>query len=171
MDRMASIELAMKNEKTEMEFYTREASRSRNALAKAMFETLAHDELEHMTRITGLHAKLTQTGSWPETVKLEVAGTNIATVIDKTLDHVGSATEHDDDDVAAIKRAITFETNGERFYAELTRVCENPQEKEFFSFLSGIEREHKLSLTDTLAYLVDPEAWLEQHERSGLDGA
>jgi rubrerythrin len=171
MDRMASIELAMKNERTEMVFYTREASRSRNPLAKAMFDTLARDEREHMTRITALHEKLTKAGSWPETVKIEVAGTNIATVIDATLDHVGSASEHDDDDVAAIKRAIAFETNGEKFYGELAKACENPKEQEFFAFLSGIEREHKLSLTDTLAYLVDPEAWLEQHERSGLDGA
>lgn len=171
MDRMASIELAMKNEKTEMEFYKREAARSRNPLAKAMFDTLARDEQEHMTRITALHEKLITQGSWPETVKIEVAGTNIATIIDSTLDHVGSASDHDDDDVTSIKRAIAFETNGERFYGDLAKTCENPKEKEFFSFLSGIEREHKLSLTDTLAYLVDPEAWLAQHERSGLDGA
>lgn len=171
MDRMASIELALKNEKTEMEFYQREAARSRNPLARAMFETLAQDEKEHMTRIAALHDKLIKAGSWPETVKIEVAGTNIATVIDTTLDRVGSSSDHDDDDVTSIKRAIAFETNGEKFYGDLARVCENPKEKEFFSFLSGIEREHKLSLTDTLAYLVDPEAWLEQHERSGLDGA
>jgi rubrerythrin len=171
MDRMASIELAMRNEKTEMEFYVRESARSRNPLAKAMFDTLARDEREHMTRVAALHEKLTKAGSWPETVAIEVAGTNITKVIASVLDEVGSAADHDDDDVASIKRAIVFETNGERFYGELAKACENPKEREFFDFLSGIEREHKLSLTDTLAYLVDPEAWLEQHERSGLDGA
>jgi rubrerythrin len=171
MDHMASIELAMKNERTEMEFYMRESARSRNPLAKAMFDTLAGDEREHMTRITALHGKLTKSGAWPETVKIEVAGTNVSQVIDNTLTKVGSAVDHDDDDIVAVQRAIAFETNGERFYGELAKACENPKEKEFFAFLSGIEREHKLSLTDTLAYLVDPEAWLEQHERSGLDGA
>jgi len=171
MDRMASIELALKNEETEMKFYQGEAARSKNPLAKAMFDTLARDEREHMERIQGLHGKLTAEGSWPETVKIDVAGTNVKKVLDELVGNVGSAEDHDDDDTKAIKRAIAFETNGEKFYAELARVCENPKEREFFDFLSTIEREHKLSLTDTLAYLEDPSAWLEEHERAGLDGA
>ena len=171
MDRMSSIELALKNEKTEMKFYLGEAARSKNPLAKAMFDTLARDEREHMTRIQGLHGKLTSEGNWPETVKIDVAGSNIKEILQDIVKQAGSAEDHDDDDIKAIKRAIGFETNGEKFYAELAQTCENPKEKEFFSFLSGIEREHKLSLTDTLGYLEDPESWLEQHERSGLDGA
>lgn len=171
MDRMASIELAMTNEKTEMEFYQHEAARSKNPLARAMFEILARDEQEHMTRITKLHAKLVSAGSWPETVQIEVAGTNIRDVLDGMVADTGSAEDHDDDDTRAIERAIAFETNGEKFYAELARSCANPMEQKLFAFLSGIEREHRLSLTDTLHYLQDPESWLEQHERSGLDGA
>lgn len=171
MDRMASIELAMKNEKTEMQFYKNESARSKNPLAKAMFDTLAHDEAEHMARITKLHGKLTKDGSWPQEVSIEVDGTTITQVLDGLVGKEGSTENHDDDDVKAIKRAIEFETGGEKFYAELAETCENPKEKEFFAFLSRIEREHKLSLTDTLGYLEDPESWLEQHERAGLDGA
>ena len=169
MERMSSIELALKNEKTEMEYYKAQAARSRNPLAKAMFDTLARDEAEHMARIKKLHGKLTSDGSWPEDVPIEVAGTNIKDVLEGL---VGKETaDHDDDDIEAIKKAIGFETNGEKFYRELAQVCENPKEKEFFEFLSGIEREHKLSLTETLAYLEDPEAWHAEHERAGLDGA
>ena len=171
MDRMSSIELALKNEKTEMEFYRGESARSKNPLAKAMFDTLARDEAEHMARIKKLHGKLVDSGSWPEEVTIEVAGTNIKDVLDGIVGKEGSAENHDDDDVKAIKRAIGFETNGEQFYAELSKACENKQEQEFFQFLSTIEREHKLSLTDTLAYLESPETWLEEHERAGLDGA
>ena len=72
---------------------------------------------------------------------------------------------------AAIQKAIDFEARGEKFYEELAEACENPQEQQFFEFLSEIEREHRLSLVDTLAYLQDPQAWLEQHERITLDGA
>jgi rubrerythrin len=168
---MASIELAMKNEKTEMEFYKGEAARSKNPLAKAMFDTLARDEAEHMARIKKLHAKLIADGSWPEEVAIAVAGTNIKDVLEGLVGQEGSAADHDDDDVAAIKRAIGFETGGEKFYEDLSKACENAMEKEFFEFLSSIEREHKLSLTATLAYLVDPQSWHEEHERSGLDGA
>jgi len=60
MKYMASFDLALKNEKSEMDFYLNEAARSRNQLAKAMFNTLARDEEEHIIRIRALHEKLTR---------------------------------------------------------------------------------------------------------------
>ena len=171
MDRMSSIELALMNEQKEMEYYGRHAERSRNPLAKAMFETLARDEAEHMTRIRGLHGKLVEGGTWPEDVAIDVAGTNVRQVLGSMVGTDGAAEGTERDDVEAIRQGIEFETRGEKFYAELAQVCDNPMEKTFFEFLSGIEREHRLSLTDTLHYLEDPETWLEQHGRAGLDGA
>jgi rubrerythrin len=171
MDRMSSIELALKNEETEMKFYRGEAARSKNPVAKAMFDTLARDEQEHMERIKGLHGKLVESGAWPDAVTIEVAGTNIKEVLEGLVGQQGSAEDQTQDDIAAIKRGIEFETQGEKFYRELAEACTNPKEKEFFRFLSGIEREHRLSLTDTLGYLESPENWLEEHEKSGLDGA
>ncbi len=171
MDRMASIELALHNERTEMGFYRNEARRSKNPLARAMFDNLARDEQEHMTRIQDLHRKLLSEGRWPEEVPLRVQDTDIRQTLDRVAHLDGSAADHDDDDARAIERAIAFEERGEKFYRELADACENPQEKEFFAFLSGIEREHRLSLVDSLAYLKDPRAWLEQHEKIGLDGA
>jgi rubrerythrin len=136
-----------------------------------MFETLARDEAEHMARIKGLHGKLVAAGSWPENVAIQVAGTDIRETLERLVRTDGAAEEHDDDDVKAIKAGIEFETKGEKLYAELAKACENVAERTFFAFLSGIEREHRLSLTDTLHYLEDPESWLTTHERGGLDGA
>lgn len=171
MDRMASIELALKNEQTEMEWYQNEAKRSRNPLAKAMFQNLARDEQEHMTRIQALHGKLLSDGKWPEAMPITVAGTVITETLNGLVGKTGSAKDHDDDDEAAIRKAIDFETKGELFYKDLAKACANPQEKAFFDFLAGIEREHRLSLTDTLAYLEDPAGWMEAHEKITLDGA
>ena len=171
MDRMASIELALKNEKTEMEFYLNESSRSKNPLARAMFDNLAKDEQEHMERITKLHQRLLSDGKWPEQMPIEVAGTDVKKTLDSLVSKAGSAEDHDDDDVRALEKAIAFEAKGSKFYAELAQVCDNPMERNFFSFLSRIEREHHLSLTDSLAYLKDPEAWSMERERAGLDGA
>ena len=171
MDRMASIELALMNEQTEMKFYLQEAKRSQNKLARAMFENLAKDEGEHMARIQKLHAKLLQSGAWPRDVVLEVAGTNVREVLTGLANKRDAAMDHTDDDLKALQKAERFETNGARFYGELANACDNPQEKTFFQFLSRIEREHQLSITDTLAYLQDPAAWMMQHERAGFDGA
>ena len=105
MDRMSSIELALKNEKTEMEFYLNESRRSKNPLATAMFQTLARDEKEHMTRIQGLHEKLLAGGGWPRDVRIEVAGTDIREVLDGLVSKTGSAESHDDDDIQALENA------------------------------------------------------------------
>ena len=171
MDRISSIEFAIKNEAAEMEYYGAEAARSNNPVAQELFKNLAEDEKEHMTRLKAFHAKLTENGSWPEDVPIEVAGTNIKNVLKNLAGDHASATAHDDDDIAALKKGIEFETNGHKFYAELAGVCSNPQEKAFFEFLSQIEREHMLSIQDSLEYLTDPEAWYERNGRAGLDGA
>ncbi len=170
MDRMSSIKLAIKNETAEMAFYLNEARRSSNPVAQALFETLAADEKEHMTRIRGLHEKLTADGSWPEEMPIEVDGTNIKSVLSSLGRDANTTAKHDGDDISALKKGIEFENNGAKFYAELAEACDNPQEAKFFRFLSGIEREHMLSIQDSLFYLEDPEGWLESKERVGLDG-
>lgn len=171
MDRMASIELALKNEETEMHWYQNEAKRSRNPLAQSMFQNLARDEAEHMRRVKALHEKLLADGAWPEDMPIEVAGTEITKTLESRVAETGSAKDHDHDDEEALRKAIAFEGKGEQFYKDLAAACDNPQEKQFFTFLSEIEREHRLSLTDSLAYLEDPKGWIEQHERINLDGA
>lgn len=170
MDRMPSIELAIRNETAEMDYYLAEAKRSKNPVAKRLFETLAEDEQEHMTRLRALHGRLTADGSWPADVPIEVAGTNVKQVLE-SLGRDRESAAHEDDDIAALNKGIGFEQNGSKFYAELAEACDNPQERKFFSFLAGIEREHMLSIQDSLFYLEDPQGWLEEKERSGLDGA
>lgn len=170
MDRISSIELAIKNEKAEMEYYHGEAERSRSPVAKSLFETLAADEREHMTRLRALHEKLTADGSWPEDVPIDVEGTNISAVLKDVARDQVSANDHDLDDIGALKKGIEFEASGSKFYADLADACDNLQEKKFFAFLSQIEREHMLSIQDSLFYLEDPEGWFESKERAGLDG-
>jgi rubrerythrin len=136
-----------------------------------MFKNLARDEEEHMKRIGALHEKLVAKGSWPEDLPITVAGTQIAATLRSLVGATGAAKDHDDDDEAALRRAVDFEAKGELLYKDLAKACTNPQERTFFEFLSGIEREHRLSLVDSLAYLENPQAWLEQHEKVSLDGA
>jgi len=171
MDRMASIELALRNEKTEEAFYRNESRRSKNPLAKEIFDMLAKDEQEHARRIGELHGKLVGGGKWPTDVPIEVAGTNVKNVLSGLLRRAGASEEHDDDDVAALKKAIEFESKGADLYAKLADSSTNPMEKSFFSFLAGIEREHHGSLADALAYLENPEDYMMRQGRGGLDGA
>ena len=170
MDKIASIELAIANEKTEMEFYQQEANRTDNELAKQIFIQLAKDESEHMQRIQELHHKLMQDGSWPTDLPLSIAGTQVRQDFEELVTKRSSAEDATNADIAALQHAIEFEQKGYRFYMKLAEACSNPAEKAFFNFLSRIEREHYLSLDETLQYLEDPHSWLLVHERVYLDG-
>jgi rubrerythrin len=170
MDRMASIEMALKNERTEMQFYLDHAKRSKNPLARAMFQTCARDEAEHMSRIQHLHERLIAAGSWPAEMPIEVSGSNIKDVLDAQIGKK-DAEDHDMDDEKALEHAAAFESRGMEFYEKLALVCENPAERGFFTFLATIEREHYLSISETLFYLRDPEAWYEEKEKIHIDGA
>ncbi|MBI5499059.1 MAG: ferritin family protein [Deltaproteobacteria bacterium] len=171
MDRMASIELALKNEQTEMAYYRAEAKRSTNPLARAMFETLARDEEEHARRLRGLHERLLAKGCWPLDLAVEVQGTNIRSVLDGLVARVSSAIHCEEDDIEALRKAAKFEASGAKFYATLSDACENPMEKSFFRFLAGIEREHLLSIEASLSFFQDPEGFNLARDKGGLDGA
>jgi rubrerythrin len=123
-----------------------------------------------MTRLRELHEKLTADGSWPEDVPIEVEGTNIKSVLKNIVRDQVSTKDHYLDDIGALKKGIDFEAAGSKFYADLAEACDNPEEKKFFTFLSQIEREHMLSMQDSLFYLEDPEGWFERSERAVLDG-
>src|SRR3990172_3839267 len=56
-------------------------------------------------------------------------------------------------------------------FKKMGEEVDKSMEKEFYQFLAGIEREHRLSLEDTYEYFRDPASWLRIKERHHLDGA
>lgn len=170
-ERIKALEVALNNESRERDFYLKHAERTRNALGKSMFASIASDEDEHYNRILNLHKRLIQEGKWPETVPIEVKGTEVKNVLNKFVASVDTSSKVDTGDLEAVKIAIDFETKGEKFYSDLAKSVENPMEKKFYEFLAFIEREHRLSLQDTLEYFQDPAGWFRVKERHTIDGA
>ena len=169
--RLHAIDVALNNELKERDFYLKNAERTVNALGKAMFQQIADEELEHYERLKQLHEAWEKEGKWPTTVPLTVNETRVKNVLVETIQEVEKMPEGDDDDLAAIRSALEFEAQGAKFYADLHDAVSDPKEKKFFALLASIENEHYLSLKDTEEYFLDPQAWYEKHERSGLDGA
>jgi rubrerythrin len=161
----------MKNEQAEKHFYLEQARRTRNVVARVLFEALAADEDEHKRRLAKLYQKLKSDGSWPESVPLEVAGTDVRQRLFAIARDTAEVAAHDADDMNALRKAESFEAAGSALYQDLSAACANPREASFFGILAGIEREHLLSVRDSISYLEDPGAWLSAKERAGLDGA
>jgi rubrerythrin len=168
--RLTSLEVALNNEARERDFYLRHAERTRHPLGKSMFETIAADESEHYQRILELHQKLQEAGKWPEDLPLKVKETDVKSILEKVVAAVGTGPRADADDLEAVKIAIDFEARGEQFYQGLHDSVEDPKEKAFFGMLAAFEREHRLSLEDTLLYFNDPEGWFQMKEGPRLDG-
>jgi rubrerythrin len=170
-ERINALELALNNEKNEREFYLEHAKRTKNPLGRTMFREIADDELEHYERLKELHEKWEKSQKWPESVPLVVKQTNVGNMLKNILKQLDGKEETDNDYLKAVEIAAEFESKGMNFYAQLRDGVSDPREKAFFELLSGIEREHYLSLKDIEEYLKDPEGWLRRTERHTFDGA
>ena len=170
-ERMSALEIALRNEMNEHNFYLKNAARTANPLGRAMFEQIAAEELEHYERLKQLADNWKKDKKWPETVPLKVKDTAVRAVFGKTAQAATKAAAGDSDDLAAVRTAIEFEAKGAKFYADLRDKSTDPREKAFFGLLASIEQEHFASLKDTEEYFIDPAAWYQKHESTGLDGA
>ncbi|HNR89351.1 MAG TPA: ferritin family protein [Spirochaetota bacterium] len=170
-ERLNALEVALNNEMNERQFYLNNAERTRNPVGKAMFARIADDELEHYEMLKKLHAEWTANGKWPDTVPLTVNKTSVKTILQRMVDESKDAPASDSDDLAAVQAAAQFESKGVDLYRELAEASTDKKEKEFFMLLSGIEREHFLSLKDMEEFIRNPSAWYTAKERHGMDGA
>ena len=170
-DRLDALEIALSNEMQEHEFYKMCAEKTDNPLGKAMFETIAKEELEHYERLKQVYEVWQKNQSWPETIPLKVNKTEVQNVLKNVLKKLSASPQTDRDDLEAIRTAIDFECDGVMYYDLLKQAATEPNERAFFNLMSNIEHEHYCSLKDTEELLIDPAAWHRIREKSGLDGA
>jgi len=170
-DRLNALDVALKNEMSEHEFYLKNAERTKNPVGKAMFQQIAADELEHYERLKQLHESWAKDKKWPDTVPLKVKETVVKDVLKDVIKKAANAPAGDADDLKALEEAIDFEGQGATYYARLRDNVTDPKEKAFFELLANIEHEHYVSLKDAEEYMKDPASWYRKAERSGLDGA
>ena len=169
-ERLNALEMALKNEMTERNFYLHNAARTSNALGKAMFAQIAEDELEHYERLSQLAELWKKDQKWPETIPLKVKETAVKAIFGTAAKGTANSSG-DEDDLKAVRVAIDFEAKGAQFYAELRDKSADPKEKAFFELLANIEHEHFTSLKDTEEFFINPAGWYQKQESSGLDGA
>ncbi len=164
-NRIKSIEIALENETKERDFYLRHAQRTQNPVGKQMFESIAQDEQEHYNRLKQLHEELSKQGKWPEETRLVINHMNIKEVLATVPNLADKSAATDADDIEAVKTAIEFESKAYNFYSKLKDRAETEAERNFFDRLALVEREHMVSLKNTLLFFEDPATWYEEHEK------
>ena len=169
-DKLEALKLALINEEKERDFYLAHAKRTKDPMGKQMFESIAADENEHYNRLVELHRKLEERNRWPDGFSIDMT-TRVTEALGRLVKEATDSPENDDDDVTAVRTAIEFEHKGEDFYERLAAQARDKSERRFFTLLASMEREHRLSLEDTLEYFTDPAEWMERKGGRHLDGA
>ena len=154
-----ALEVALRNEMKEREFYLKNAERTKNPLGRAMFQQIADEEVEHFERLKELHEKWKSEGKWPATIPLEVRHTVVRNILSDLIERIDKMVQTDEDELQAIRTAIDFEAKGVSHYRKLRDEATDPKVKQFFDLLASIEHEHYLSLKETEEYLTDPASW------------
>lgn len=168
--KVKAIEIALKNEMRERDFYLQQSEKSGDPLGRKMFATLAEEEEEHARYLQELHDKLQKTWEWPEEVDAVINQTNVNKVLDELTDMVNPGNTATADDKEAVRIAIDFENEAYQFYSDLIKQADSPAEKQLFQILADLELEHRNSLKETLLYFENPSDWFAQQEKPTLDG-
>jgi rubrerythrin len=143
MSGMSPLELAVKNEQAEIDFYKNEAERSTNRAARSLVAMLADPERHHITLLEDLSERLAKSGGWPARIDPAATGEDVIEVLDRVAALNADAPPHDGDDLAALKTAIDFEERAEAFYTKLADESGGGPERAFFQALAGFERDHR----------------------------
>ena len=161
------LSVALDYENEGLDFYSKAATRSTNALSRRLFRTLAGQEIEHAKRIEDIYNLLEQGKRLPTREKLKRIGGHVELEKDikeffKTTDK--ASLRDDIGNVEAMKVALEIEKKSYDLYSELLEEARNASEREFLSALKKEEQEHMDALDNVYYYLTDPEMWFSSDE-------
>jgi rubrerythrin len=168
--KIKAIRVALENEMRERDFYRAQSEKTDNPLGKKMFARIAADEEAHYRRLEKIHLELAERGKWPELVAGSIGSTDIRATFRQLARQTQALPAASRDDLAALKVAIDFEMKGHDFYARLGAEAGPGMEKTFFDMMAAMEREHLLTLQDSLLFFENPDDWYAEHEKPQLEG-
>lgn len=161
--RLNALKQALKMEEDGKKFYEKCLRETKNDTGRWMFEFLIRAEESHIRKFNELYKTLEASGNWPkqETADARDVPANIfAEALVKSKDkEEGTAS-----DIEAIKTAMGFEEDGIKYYQAQAATATDPLEKKFYLLLVNEETEHFLSLSDSLAFLENPQLYYHQKE-------
>jgi rubrerythrin len=136
------LQKALQLEESGKAFYDQAAERTVDPKGKAMFASLAEDEVVHARVITRAIASL-ESG---KALQAEVSAEG-AVDLDSPLFPAGKlaldeAIRPDAGDMDALLFALKIENDSYSLYAEQAKGATDPQARQFYEYLAGAERSH-----------------------------
>ena len=159
------VDAARKTEKDGRKFYADTAAKSRNPLAKRMFESLAQAEAKHLEFID----QLTK-GQFSSPAYDRAFARGLGTVFSGMPQSVRSQAAATPDDIAALDLGIEMEDKSMAFYRKWAEKSADQQVRSFCARLGAEEEDHWRILQSTREYLGETGNWFMAQERWSFDG-
>jgi len=152
---LVALRMAIQTEIDGYEFYVRAADQSHHPRTKALFQSVAEDEIAHRKWLEAQETSLREEGRWlaeqarPEKKTLAISkGLPIF-----SEEHILDITEHTSE-LTALRTAVLIEQDAVNFYQRAAEQTGDPTGKEMYRFLAGFEREHRRVLEEEYNFLL-----------------
>jgi rubrerythrin len=168
---LTALDKAMEVERQGKVFYEEAAALVRDPAGKAVFETLAKDEVEHIRLLQAEYDKISMDQDWMELGEAKVCQPTTPLKLfpskkDAKLRIPAKAT-----DLKALKLAMDFEQRGYDAYVKAGAETDDTKGKKIFEFLAKQENSHFVFLQKTCDYLANQGAWyFDSQEFPMFDG-
>jgi rubrerythrin len=168
---LAALEKAMEVERQGKAFYEEAARRVQDAAGKAVFQTLAKDEVEHIRLLQAEYDQISNNSEWMDLSGAKVCEPQTPPKLFPNQRDAALAIPANAKDVDALKLAMDFEERGYKAYKKAQKETADPNGKKVFAFLAKQENNHYVFLQKTYDYLTNEGAWyFDEQEFPMFDG-
>ncbi len=153
-------------------FYAKAVADCPEALGREVFERLVADKKKQRARIQEVYQGLVAGKKWEAACVLnEDQPEDMRTVFAELVPGLPPGKAACMTVVGALSAAIDAELAALAFFRDHADKAADPVEKAFLTEMIRDQRGFHVLLSDTRYYFEDPQGWLLEKERAGLDGA
>jgi rubrerythrin len=168
---LTALETAMEVERQGKAFYEEAAERVQDPMGKAVFQTLARDEIEHLRLLQAEYETIDSAQEWMGLDEAKACELQTPLKVFPDKRDAAMAIAPDATDLDALKLAMEFEQKGYDSYVKAGEETNDPNGKEVFEFLAKQENSHYVFLQKTYDYLTSEGAWyFDEQEFPMFDG-
>ena len=169
---LTALEQAMEVERQGKAFYEEAAERVQDPMGKAVFQTLARDEIEHLRLLQAEYEAIDSAQEWMELDEAKVCELQTPLKVFPDERDAAMVIPPEATDLDALKLAMEFEQKGYDSYVKASQETDDPNGKKVFEFLAKQENSHYVFLQKTYDYLTSEGAWyFDEEEFPMFDGA
>jgi len=168
---LTALEKAMEGERRGRAFYAAAAEHVKDPMGKAVFQTLARDEEEHLRLLQAEYEAISNDQDWMELDEAKVCEPLTPLRLYPDKQDAALVIGADTTDLDALELAMKFEEQGYNMYAAAGSETDDPKGKKVYEFLAAQENSHYAFLQKTHEYLTTEGAWyFDEEEFPMFDG-